>query len=137
MSQTSGSIPPPQRTLTTTTPDPPHPSYTFYWICPRPSCHTCSPAPRPIQPLSSTYFNDYQDMQQLAQDWEVEEIGAAPLSRCTRNCRARQMHTSNEPRTVCPASDKLEWHHVNAKCGVCGRVAGRGSALVEVGAQKN
>jgi hypothetical protein len=76
-------------------------------------------------------------MQQLAQDWEVEELGAAPLSRCTRTCRARQVYTSNKSRAVCPATERLEWDHVNAKCGVCDRVAGRGSALVEVRIQKN
>jgi hypothetical protein len=71
-------------------------------------------------------------MPQLAQEWEMEESSAAMLQRCTRNCRARQVHVSSEPRVWCPATEKLEWSYVNAKCEVCGRNAGRGSALVEV-----
>jgi hypothetical protein len=39
---------------------------------------------------------------------------------------------SSEPRVWCPATEKLEWSCVNAKCEVCGRNAGRGSALIEV-----
>jgi hypothetical protein len=46
--------------------------------------------------LPEDYFNTYDDMQQLANEWDMEEIGVIPLEDCNRGCRARQVYTSDE-----------------------------------------
>jgi hypothetical protein len=82
---------------TTPTSPPPEPTYTFHWICPRPSCHTCpTPHLQSSSRLPEDYFNTYDDMQQLANEWDMEEIGVIPLEDCNRGCRARQVYTSDE-----------------------------------------
>jgi hypothetical protein len=44
---------------TTASTPPPKPTYTFHWICPRSSCHTCIPIPQPPQRLHSNYYHDF------------------------------------------------------------------------------
>jgi hypothetical protein len=123
--------PPLTATNTITTP-PPQPTITFYWICLRSSCHTCLLHSRSSQPLSPSYFHDYSDTQQLAQEWEIEELNATALHRCMRGCRARQVYVCTEPTVASDITSKSEWSYVNAKCGVCGRVAGRSAFLVNI-----
>lgn len=51
------------------------PSYTFHWICPLPSCHTCPTRSRPATLAPEGQFDNYDDMQQLEHEYEHEEMG--------------------------------------------------------------
>ncbi|EAT83044.1 hypothetical protein SNOG_09779 [Parastagonospora nodorum SN15] len=44
------------------------PTYTFHWICPVPSCHTCPTRSRPATLAPEGQFDNYDDMQQLAHE---------------------------------------------------------------------
>jgi hypothetical protein len=81
--------------------------------------------------LTRAYFEEYE-VEQLALEYELEEMGAVALKRCTPECRARQVHVSREAQEVGATTGKQEWSYVNARCGECGRVAGRSAALVNI-----
>jgi hypothetical protein len=53
--------------------------YTFHWICPRPTCHTCLPRPQHTQPLKPSYFDDYEESEEYELELEREEIGTPLL----------------------------------------------------------
>lgn len=51
------------------------PAYTFHWICPRPSCHTCPTRSRPAALAPGGQYDHYEDMLQLEHEYEHEEMG--------------------------------------------------------------
>lgn len=112
------------------------PVYTFRWICPNPRCHTCPARTSKYKytaQLKVDYFDDYEDMQQLTQELELEELEAKGLTRCNRHCKARQVYTSRDAKAVWPATGKDEWSYVGgARCTECRRVAGRSACLVDI-----
>jgi hypothetical protein len=64
---------------TTLTTPAPSPTYTFHWICPRSSCHTCPTRSVPFATAPPRQFEDYEDQQQLHLEYEYEEIGELVL----------------------------------------------------------
>lgn len=82
--------------------------------------------------LPEDYFDTYDDMQQLAQEWELEEMDARILERCDTQCRARQVHVSDQAKAVSEITGREEWSYVDAKCTRCGRMSGRGACLVNI-----
>lgn len=113
------------------------PVFTFRWICPNASCHTCPARTMKYQPswegLHAEYFDDYGDMKQLALEVEMEELSPKVLTHCNAQCKARQVHKSRDAQAYWAPSNGTEWSYVsNAKCSECGRVAGRTACLVEI-----
>jgi hypothetical protein len=96
-------------------------------------CHTCQPRPRATTrtSLPHNYF-EYYEADQLALEYELEEMGTTTLQQCTRDCRARQVHASRDVHVIDADTGKQEWNYVTARCAVCGRAAGRSAALVNI-----
>ncbi|KAH5235543.1 hypothetical protein HBI62_004880 [Parastagonospora nodorum] len=107
------------------------PTYTFHWICPVPSCHTCPTRSRPATLAPEGQFDNYEDMQQLAHEYEHEEMGSVTLT-CNTGCRARQVCMSTAAKVQSEQTGRFEWAYVAARCGTCGREAGRNGTLVEI-----
>ncbi|KAH7406571.1 hypothetical protein DE146DRAFT_647853 [Phaeosphaeria sp. MPI-PUGE-AT-0046c] len=114
----------------------PGPVYTFRWICPNPRCHSCPARTRKYEHTSrlpTAYFDDYEDLQQLTQEMELEELEAKGLAQCDGLCKARQVYKSRDAKAQWTVTGKDECSYVgSARCMECGRVAGRSACLVEM-----